>query len=389
MTARIASRRRRHYRNWSGIGSVIEALKPRTLLSGGPRITAITPTEVINATFDHVDVTWNEAIDPTTFTNGDVTLTGPSGVGTIAVNDVVEQDSTHFEFQFNAQTNRGTYQVAIGPDIADLQGNLMDQNQNGIGGESADQFRANLSNVVASTVFTSPVVISETNTTYDGRDIAIQGTTVTIDGPHSFNSLHLFGGAVLTHSANDSTATHKLDLTVADQVIVDSASRIDVSGKGYLAGRTTGNTHVGAASGDAGGSYGGSGRRRHRRDQCRLWRLCGPGRLGQRQRRWIQLGRGIRGGLVRISATDLELDGQILARGARRVRRQRRRGLCRRHDLDRRRADRCGRGGRRQRCRRRADRSLCPGLQRIRYLPDHRRRDRARWCRHGVPQGYG
>ncbi len=46
-------------------------------------------------------------------------------------------------------------------------------------------------------------------------------------------------------------ATHKLDLTVAEQVIVDATSKIDVSGKGYLAGRTTGNTTVGGATGDS------------------------------------------------------------------------------------------------------------------------------------------
>ena len=59
----------------------LESLEPRTLLSTGPRITAITPTEVINATFDHIDVTFNESIDPTTFTTGDVTMTGPADRG--------------------------------------------------------------------------------------------------------------------------------------------------------------------------------------------------------------------------------------------------------------------------------------------------------------------
>ena len=56
---------------------------------------------------------------------------------------------------------RGTYQVTIGPDIADLSGNRMDQNQNGTGGEAtADQFRSALSMSLPTTVFTSPVLIS-------------------------------------------------------------------------------------------------------------------------------------------------------------------------------------------------------------------------------------
>jgi hypothetical protein len=34
-------------------------------------------TQVQNAIFDHLDVTFNEAIDPTTFSTQDVTITGP------------------------------------------------------------------------------------------------------------------------------------------------------------------------------------------------------------------------------------------------------------------------------------------------------------------------
>src|SRR5262249_21375136 len=109
-------------------------------------------------------------------------------------------------------------------------------------------------------IFTSPVTIGEGDTTYDGMDLLIDGTTVAIDGGHPFNSVHIINGGVLTHSAATATQTHKLDLTVAEQVIVDLSSRIDVSGKGYLPGRTTGNTTAGAATGRSGASYGGLGR---------------------------------------------------------------------------------------------------------------------------------
>lgn len=39
----------------------------------------------------------------------------------------------------------------------------------------------------AAVTFTNTVTISETNTAYDGQDIVVDGATVTIDGPHSFN----------------------------------------------------------------------------------------------------------------------------------------------------------------------------------------------------------
>lgn len=71
------------------------------------------------------------------------------------------------------------------------------------------------------------------------------------------NSLVLEQGAVVTHSACTATATHKLDLTVAGTITVDASSRINVSGKGYLAGQTVGNTTEEGAKGRASGSYGG------------------------------------------------------------------------------------------------------------------------------------
>ncbi|MGA7498077.1 MAG: hypothetical protein WBX00_15225, partial [Isosphaeraceae bacterium] len=76
---------------------IIETLEARTLLSQGLMITAVTPTLVINSTFDHVDVTFTEAINPTTFTTNDVSLTGPPDVGSESVPDAVaiEGGATH------------------------------------------------------------------------------------------------------------------------------------------------------------------------------------------------------------------------------------------------------------------------------------------------------
>src|SRR5208283_4926549 len=69
--------------------SIIETLESRTLLSQGLMIPAVTPTQVINATFDHVEVTFNETINPTTFTTNDVSLSGPPDLGSETVPDAV------------------------------------------------------------------------------------------------------------------------------------------------------------------------------------------------------------------------------------------------------------------------------------------------------------
>ena len=60
-------------------------------------------------------------------------------------------------------------------------------------------------------IFTTPVTINEGDAAYEGQDIVVDGTTVTINGPHAFNSLLLTNGAVLTHSPCTASETHTLD----------------------------------------------------------------------------------------------------------------------------------------------------------------------------------
>ena len=56
--------------------------------------------------------------------------------------------------------------------------------------------------------------IGEYDNSFDGQDIVVSGATLTVDGRHSFNSLLLTNGAVLTHLSCTTTNTHKLDLAV-------------------------------------------------------------------------------------------------------------------------------------------------------------------------------
>ncbi len=288
----------------------VESLETRTLLSSGLMITAITPTEVENATFDHVDLTFNEAIAPSSFTTDDVTLVGPPGTSAITATGVTELSTTTYRVSFDALTVRGTYHITIGPDVTDQSGNEMDQNQNGVPGETpGDQYVASLEYINATTIFTTNTIIHEGDTTYDGQDIAVDGATVTIDGPHDFDSVQLVHGAALTHSADTATQTHELDLTVTEQVIVDASSKIDVTGKGYLPGYTTGNTTVGGATGVSGGSYGGLGVSSRGATNPVYGDYANPDDWGAGGANFSG------GGLVRIAAATLQLDGQLLANG--------------------------------------------------------------------------
>ncbi len=103
----------------------------------GSRVTASTFSGSSSATFDRVRLTFDESINPASFTTADVvSLTGPGGAITpTGVSVVSGSNNTQFDVTFAAQTAPGGYAVTVGPDILDAAGNAMDQNQNGTNGE--------------------------------------------------------------------------------------------------------------------------------------------------------------------------------------------------------------------------------------------------------------
>ena len=73
-SSRKLDRKRPRYR------PLLETLEDRiTPDTTGPRILSFTPNEVRNATFDHIDVQFNESIDADTFTAQDVSVAGLNG----------------------------------------------------------------------------------------------------------------------------------------------------------------------------------------------------------------------------------------------------------------------------------------------------------------------
>ena len=235
-------------------------------LSVGPRIISAGPGQAVNLrmeTFDSVTVEFDEPIDYQpdgggTFDLNDVLIVGPDGE--ITPTGIRYLPGNEYAIDFAPQTRRGRYTFTVGSEIADPSGALMDQDQDGLQGEiEEDAFTFSLCAFDADTIFTSETTIIEEDTSYDGQDIVVNATTVVIDGEHGFNSVFIINGGTLTHSACTDITTHSLGLAVADTLVVDSTSKIDVSGKGYLPGYTTGNTTDGAATIHSGGSYGGLG----------------------------------------------------------------------------------------------------------------------------------
>jgi hypothetical protein len=72
-----------------------------------------------------VDLVFNTAIDPATFTTADVTVTTPSGAISPAQLTLSNTGGTEWRIGFPNQTAGGHYQYQIGPHIANLSGTEM------------------------------------------------------------------------------------------------------------------------------------------------------------------------------------------------------------------------------------------------------------------------
>jgi hypothetical protein len=172
----------------------------------GPSVSASAASGPSPFSIDRIVLTFTEVIDGNTFTLLDVqSLTGPSGA--IAPTSIFKVDATHYEVRFAPQTAPGNYTLTINPQIADLVGNLMDQNHNSVNGEApGDQYTASF------LVQNSPVL------TQVSPNAAQQGTVnlpVTITGNFthfSASSIVSFGAAGL--SAGPPTAATATSVTV-------------------------------------------------------------------------------------------------------------------------------------------------------------------------------
>ncbi|NQT21277.1 MAG: PKD domain-containing protein, partial [Planctomycetes bacterium] len=111
---------------------------PVTIDTAGPLGVAGAPTEL--GPLAERQVAFDEDIDPATFDASDVVFTGPGDVDLGAVSGVSGTGAA-FTITFPNQTAAGAYSLLIGPDVRDLAGNMLNQNDNDINGEiGADEF---------------------------------------------------------------------------------------------------------------------------------------------------------------------------------------------------------------------------------------------------------
>jgi RHS repeat-associated protein len=136
------------------------------------------------------------------------------------------------------------------------------------------------------------------------------------------STVSLTSNSFLTHFPTTATATFKVDLS-GNNIIIDSTSKIDVSGRGFLGGRQPGNPFgldgmtVGFQRGSrsfAGGSYGGLGGSSSGGIPNPVYGdFRDPNDVGSGGATLVNEASGNGGGLARIAAQSMQLDGSILA----------------------------------------------------------------------------
>ena len=153
----------------------------------------------------------------------------------------------------------------------------------------------------------------------------VQSGTTSISGQHHFNRLVVLNGATLTHPQTEVGSVERIDVS-ADAIYVACDATIDVSGRGYTGsssglGRTYDNTVIGGSSVSSGGSHGGRGGRIEETagDSAATFDSLydpnhpgGAGAASDNNTCSPCLGGG---GVVRLDAPSIVLDGRILANG--------------------------------------------------------------------------
>jgi hypothetical protein len=167
--------------------------------------------------------------------------------------------------------------------------------------------------------FTANTTIGAGDSTYENQDVSVSGCTLTVDGSHSFASVSLTGGAVLTHSAAPAgESNNRLDLTISGAMTIDATSRVDATTKGYAsttgpgAGINSGNYASGGGHGGSGGnSYGGPA------GGVSYGDLLAPTQCGSGGGNSMSFGLGgAGGGFVRLSVGGvLTVAGQLIVNG--------------------------------------------------------------------------
>ena len=114
----------------------------------GPKVTGLAPVTVPAdaGPLSQIVLTFDEPVDPASFTGQDVSAADPQGhaVEPVTVSPVPGSGDTQFALTFPGQDVRGTYHFSVKSSVADAAGNLMNADGDYINGEEDDGYDATL-----------------------------------------------------------------------------------------------------------------------------------------------------------------------------------------------------------------------------------------------------
>jgi hypothetical protein len=132
--------------NNNGVGGELGDVFVDIFAIPGPQIISVTPSGSTAAPVSTVQVTYNRPMNSATFNLATIlSFNGPGGVnllGTITGVTAVTSggQSQSFNITFPSVSTPGAYVMVISPSVQDPMGNYVDQNNNGIPNEPADQY---------------------------------------------------------------------------------------------------------------------------------------------------------------------------------------------------------------------------------------------------------
>jgi RHS repeat-associated protein len=130
----------------------------------GPRVVSQIPALQSIAPFNELTFVFNEPLAAASVSTADIySFTGPGGTNLLSQVTSVSVPGSNLTVRFNNQNAMGTYTMVIGPNITDAVGNVMDQNQNGTGGETADRYTATIDLQSPDLQLTSLIIPSNAN----------------------------------------------------------------------------------------------------------------------------------------------------------------------------------------------------------------------------------
>ena len=266
----------------------------------------VIPTGPAGHPFDQLQVTFSQPVVNGTFTVTNVSFSGPGG--SIAPSAVNVLGDNRYEIAFPGLTGLSNYSLAIDTNVVSVVGKSLARDHTGAPGPYQAQ------------LFTQPITIDSATTNLEGLHLILFGPGATINGFHAFGGLEVLDGATVTHASTTPSTEFRLDLALADNLLIDAASKIDVSGRGYVdtqpGAYTLGNTTTGGATGRSAGSYGGLGAAREGGPNGVYGDFRDPNNLGSAgNNAGSGPSGGAGGGLIRISALNAQIDGLILANG--------------------------------------------------------------------------